>query len=722
MVRTGKKTAKKTTKKKRKGAGYPRRGYGPIRRWLPSWRIVLGSFFTLIALGFGAIVGMYVTTDIPEPDDFALAQTTTVYYSDGTTRLGSFSELNRSSVPLNQVSPSLQHAVISSEDSSFYENSGVDLKGITRALVNNMLGKPTQGGSTLTQQYVERYYTGTTTSLLGKAREAILAIKIDREQSKDEILEKYLNTIYFGRGTYGIEAASKAYFGVSAKDLTLAQSAMLAGIIPAPSAWDPAIDPDQAQARFQRVLGLMVKDGWITQAEADAAVFPQVLSPEVTNEFAGTNGYLLAAVRDELVAQGFSEEDLATGGYSIVSTIDPAKQQAAVAAVAKLPPDRPANNHVGLVSTDPRNGEIYALYGGADYLKRQRNAVTQDRAQGGSTFKAFAIVEAMDSGYSPYDSFNSPGSYTPKDAGQNVVFHNTDGLSYGMQTIAQMTAKSLNTGFIKLNESLGPQRTRDMAIRLGLPENTPGLDAGVGNVLGSASPTALDMARAYGTIASGGTRIDPHIVREMRDNAGNRIYTANSMGVPVISADTATLSTFVLTQPLRPGATGAVAALDDRPVAGKTGTSSGPVSAWFIGYVPQMLTVVNMYAIGEDGSEAIVEPFAGETQVAGGNFPAQVWHDYMEVAVQGMEVKQFPDATKLISHVSPQLAPKAPTPTPTVSPTPDPQPAPQPAAPAQPQPANPNPDPNSPQPAPSNNPNPGDGGTQPKNPPPSGNG
>lgn len=644
------------SKKERRGRGYPRKGLGPIRRWLPSWRFVLGAAFAVVAIGFGALVGMYVTTKIPEPDDFAVAQTTKVYFADGQTEIGTLSEVNRSSVPLEQISETLQHAVISSEDATFYENSGVDLKGIARAFVNNIQGKPRQGGSTLTQQYVERYYTGATiSSIPGKIREAMMAIKIDRQQSKEEVLENYLNTIYFGRGSYGIEAAAQAYFGVKAADLNLAQSALLAGIIPAPSAWDPAADPDRAKERFERVLGLMATEGWITEQEAASTQFPEVKEPVQDNAYAGTNGYLLSAARKELIEAGLDETQIEAGGLKIVTSIDPEKQQAASDAVDGLPEDRPENNQVGLVSMDPRNGEIVAMYGGADYLERQRNSATQDHAQGGSTFKAFAVVTAMDKGLSPYDTFDNPAHYQ---ISPDLTYSNVDLRNHGYQTIVNMTANSFNTGFIKLNEEIGPDATRAMAIKLGLPEDTPGLDDGVGNVLGSASPRPVDMVRAFGTIANEGMRSTPHMVREVQDSTGNRIYQGPTETERVIDAETAQLSSFILTSTLRSGGTAASAALPDRIAAGKTGTSSGPMSAWFAGYIPQLVTVVDMYALGPDGGEAVVEPFAGIYQVAGGNFPAQVWHDYMVKATANMEVLRFPDVQRAVTRRGPAVVPQ----------------------------------------------------------------
>ncbi|WP_448073975.1 transglycosylase domain-containing protein [Georgenia yuyongxinii] len=278
---------------------YPRSGKGPIRRWLPSWPVVLGAMLTGVAAVLGVFVFAYATTDVPAPDDFALAESTTVYYADGETPMGSFAEVDRESVPLDTLPPHVSAAVIASEDSGFYENNGVDPKGLVRALWNNVRGLPTQGGSTLTQQYVERYYTGTTTNYLGKFKETILALKIDRSQSKETILENYLNTIYFGRGAYGIEKAAQAYFGKPAAELTISESALIAGIIPSPSRWDPAVDPERAEQRWNRVLDLMVQDDWITQADRDAAVYPTTIDPSSDNTYGGPNGYLLTMVRAE---------------------------------------------------------------------------------------------------------------------------------------------------------------------------------------------------------------------------------------------------------------------------------------------------------------------------------------------------------------------------------------------------------------------------------------
>ena len=685
-------------KKRKRGWNYPRKGLGPIHRWIPSWRVVLSSIFAVFALGTATLVTLYVTTDIPEPDEMALAQTTRIYYSDGETEMGSFADIEREPVALETLPDWVGNAVIASEDKSFYTNNGIDLRGLARAVVNNARGGARQGGSTLTQQYVERYYLGTTTSYAGKLKEAILAVKIDREQSKEEILENYLNTIYFGRGAYGIEMASQKYFGIPASQLTVSQSAMLAGVIPAPSAWDPANNPERAEERWRGVLRNMTEEGYITQAEVDALTFPETIPVETNSDFEGTNGYLLSTVSSELINSGeFTVDDLNTRGLKIVTTIDKDKQQAAVDAVAALPEDRPENNQVGLISTDPRNGAIYALYGGADYLERERNAITQDRAQAGSTFKPFALLAHIEEGGSLWERFDS---YSPMTFPGGVSIVNFDESNRGNIDLATATQHSVNTVYVQLNEQVGPATTRDVAIRAGLPQDTPGLDDSLTNVLGSASPHPLDMARAYGTLANRGVMHDPFIVKEVLDPQGETVYTGGDAGDRVFEQDDIDTVNYALQQVTKSGATGETAGLLGRPVAGKTGTSSYTRSAWFIGYVPQMVTVVDMYQVGENGEEEELTPFGQYWWgIGGGSFPADIWLDYMSVATVGMDVEEFaplpanagvplPAPVETVpsteapapepTQTQPPEPTEEPTPEPTEAPTPEPTEAPAP--------------------------------------------
>jgi membrane peptidoglycan carboxypeptidase len=620
---------------------YPRPNKGPIHRWLPSWRFVLGAFVTFLLLGVGLFVYAYQMTDVPEPEDVALAEGSTVYFADGTTPMGTFAEVNREIVDAETLPEYVGEAIVASEDRRFYSNAGVDPIGIVRALWNNLRGNPTQGGSTLTQQYVERYYTGQTSSYADKFREAILAIKIDREQSKDEILGNYMNTIYFGRGAYGIERAAQEYFGHSASELTLSESALIAGIIPSPSNWDPAVSPEQAQARWNRTLDYMVDGGFITQAERNAQEFPATIEPTRTDTYAGPTGYLLEMVRAELLEAGLTADQIDGGGLDIVSTIDPELQQAAITASQNVPEDTPEGVRVALTSIDNETGAIVALYGGADYLTVQRNAATQDVAQGGSTFKVFGLIAALESGVSLEERY---ASYSPMDVDGYEV-RNFDRVNRGNIDLIEATENSVNTVYVQLNSDVGPDRLVDVAHRLGIPEETV-IEPVPSNVLGPAAPHPADMAEAYSTIASGGVHRDRFIVASAATGDGQVLYTGGSEGEQEFEADVIADATYAMQQVVESG-TGETASEIDRPAAGKTGSSNDYRSAWFVGFVPQITTSVAMYQVGENGEEvSMVDGFGGVSPISGGSFPTDIWTEYMTTAVADLPVEEFPERTE----------------------------------------------------------------------------
>lgn len=656
-------------------SGSSRAGSGG-RRGRIGRRIGLGIVFTVLGAliaGLAAFLVLYMRLDVPAADEVALAQTTTVYYSDGTTTMGTFSDIDRKIIDTSTLPDYVGNAIVASEDRTFYTNAGIDFKGIFRALLNNVSGGGRQGGSTLTQQYVERYYLGETTSYKGKIKEAVLAVKINREQSKSEILGNYMNTIYFGRGAYGIEAASEAYFGHPASELSLSESALLAGIIPAPSAWDPAVDETQAKDRWERVLGLMVEDGHISQAEASAATFPETIEPSTgTSSMTGTTGYLMEQIRKELIAtEQFSDEDLDTGGFQIVSTIDKTKQDAAVAAASSM--TQVANwdsdtMHTALSSMDPATGEIVAEYAGADYQKRQQNAVTQDIAAAGSTFKTFALLAHAEEGGSILDTYdgNSPQSFP----GLTDPVQNDGNYSFGTVSLETATKYSINTAFVGLNEEVGPANTMKAAIRAGIPEKTNGLEDTLLNVLGFAAPHNIDITHAYATIASGGLKVDPHIVRQVKDSDGKDVYTTPVNPERVFSAEDVSEIMPALEAAMGTGGTGEKAASLGRVVAGKTGTSEEQKSAQFVGMIPQLVTTVSMYQTGEDGTSSVpLTNIGGLSQFHGGDWPADVWLKYMEVAVQGMPSEDFSWVTTTSTR-TPSVAP-APVETQTQAPEPE---------------------------------------------------
>lgn len=639
--KTGKKTANKPASKnvKKTSGGKKKKSTGA--------RIGIGILITILMMVILGSVGFmlaYASVTVPKPGEFAMAQKTTVFYSDGETELGTFAEIDRTIIDTSTIPDYVGKAVIASEDRTFYTNSGIDLKGVARAFINNVRGGSLQGASTLSQQYVERYYLDTTTSIPGKIKEALLALKINRQQSKEEILENYLNTIYFGRGAYGVEEASLKYFGHPATDLTLSESAMLAGIIPAPSAWDPAVDPDMAQARFDRVLKHMVEDGWITQEEADNTAFPETIDPQSETSMTGWKGHLMQQIRSEFESRaGITPEQLDSGGYVIVTTLDKDLQNFAVEAVNELPDDHNAGLQVALSSINPANGEILAEFAGADYQERQSNSVTQDRAMAGSTMKSFGLIAYMQAGGTIEDMYNgnSPLQITDKRTGEvTPPLSNYGDYSFGYVNMIRATALSINTPFVEMNNEMGPGKTREAAVKLGLPEDTLGLDDTIRNILGSASPHNLDLTRAYATIASGGLRSTPHIIKEVTRYDGEQIYQGPTSTERVFDSEIISAALPGMQASAQWGS-GEKAGIIGRPVLAKTGSSEENRSAQFAGAIPQLATVVSMYQIGENGNEVSITPFGGEYEVTGSTWPGTVWQSYMLKAIDKYEVADF---------------------------------------------------------------------------------
>ena len=622
---------------------YPRQGKRGIRRWLPSWRLVLGTALTVLALGVGFLVAAYARTDIPQPDEFADNQTTTVLYADGS-EMGTFGEQNRVIIGVDTIPQHVMDAVVAAEDRTFYENPGINPVGIVRALWNNLRGGSQQGGSSITQQYAERYYFGTTVKdYAGKFEEALLAVKLARSQDKQEILANYLNTIYFGRDSYGIETAARAYFGVGAAELSVAQAALIAGIIPSPNNWDPRADAEKAEQRWNYVLDGMVTTGTLTQAERDAQVFPETIEHVRSDTLGGTSGYLLDMVKREVLANSvISEDDLLSTGYRIVTTIDPVLQQAAVDAVATLPEDKPANLRTALVTLDPTDGAIVALYGGPDFLTVARNAVTQDVAQAGSTFKPFALIAALESGNSLRSRYDGDSLIDVEGFPEGVRnFGAGNGQSFGTVDLVKATANSVNSVYAQLNVEVGPAVTLDVARRAGIPDEALVNQEVPANVLGTASPHPLDMAQAYNTFAAQGMRSEPFIVRSVEYLSGGVVYEGGTTPERAFAADVMADTTYALTQVVEAG-TARKAAEIGHPVAGKTGTSNDNRSAWFIGYTAQLTTAVALYQVGPNDETEEITPFGGVSQVTGGSHPLNLWTTYMTTAMAGREVVQFP--------------------------------------------------------------------------------
>ena len=400
-----------------------RRGW----RRIFSLKWILLGLLGLFLLGVAAFGVAYATTDVPKPNELANAQASIIYYSDGKTEMGRISEVNRESVPLTKIPVHVQRALLAAEDRTFYQNSGVSPSGIGRSVVVALRGGPTQGGSTITQQYVKNYFLTADRTITRKAKEFIISIKIDQQESKDTILANYLNTIYYGRGATGIQTAAKAYFGVDASRLTVAQGALLASVIRGPQFYDPDLGPKQkasATARVNYVLDGMVTQGWLSAAERARTTFPKTL-PQAKVSKAGTIGFVIHEVRTELATKlGLSATDIDRGGLRITTTINRQAQAAAVKAVNdNMPTEKEAPKlHVGLTAIKPGDGAIVAMYGGKDYTG-QPNTSTDATMQGGSTFKVFGLLAALQKDISTKTKFDghSPQYFPEFKGGENVT-------------------------------------------------------------------------------------------------------------------------------------------------------------------------------------------------------------------------------------------------------------------------------------------------------------
>jgi membrane peptidoglycan carboxypeptidase len=668
---------------RRRLVDYPRRGYRGLHRWLPSWRFVVGTVTVGIFLVLGLVVAAYALTDVPAPDEFAEEQTSTVLFADGS-EMGTFQGPNRNLVDYETLPAHVGQAVVSAEDRTFFENQGISITGMGRAFLNNIQGGATQGASTLTQQYVERYYVGqTTTSYVGKAKEALLAIKIAQSETKEQILGRYLNTIYFGRNAYGIDAAAQSYFGKPAAELDVSQAAMLAGLIPSPNNWDPAVSPEKSQQRWDYVLDGMVRDGYLTQADRDALVFPTTIEYVRSDRLAGPNGYLMEYVTNELTATGsITQETLATGGLTITTTIEPPVQQAAVDQVANLRAGGLSDGEVpveatkvGVVSIDPANGAIVSMFGGTDFLTDQINRVTRDRIQAGSTFKPFTLIAALENGIPLTERYQgySPQSF---DAWGPEPVRNFGGTDYGNIDLVKATEQSVNTVYAQLNLEVGPEKTAEVAQRAGVVSSP--VSAVPSNVLGSDVVSPLEMASAYATIAAQGVYHKPFMVAQATYPDGDLAYTGETQPLQQFDAGVMADTTYAMTQVVEEGSGERYIKPIGRDIAGKTGTSSENKSAWFVGFTPQIVTAVALSQVGENGKDQVtITPWGDVDEVTGSTWPAALWAAYMEPVLalpKYATPTPFPERANVNRAATPTQAPTTQAPVETAPPAPE-QPA-----------------------------------------------
>jgi len=636
----------------------------------------------VLALGFSFVAGVflfgfaYFTVSIPDPNAYVNSQSTIIQYADGT-EIGRIGSENRTVVTLAEIPVHVRNSVMAAEDRSFYSNRAISPIALAAAVWDNLitLGKG-RGGSTITQQYAKTAFLTPERSIQRKVKELVISIKLENQFTKDEIFENYLNTIYFGRGSYGVQTASQVYFGTTVDKLTIAQAAVLASILRSPGLYDPGFKEEnlpRLENRFKYVIDGLVDEGWLSKEKAAKIKFP-IINPRVTSgALAGPKGYVISWVERELNQLGFTDEQLMIGGYIIKTTLVKNAQEAAVAAVTKEAPGKaPENLHIGLVAIKPGTGEILAMYGGQDYLKYQFNAATQGITSGGSSFKVFTLVAALEEGIPLSSVWNGD---TPKvyddGIGRAYVVNNYGEQSMGDMSLLTAMEKSVNTIFVPLGMKAGLEKVVDVARRAGVPDSVE-MIAAPSVSLGAASPHVIDLANAYATFAAQGVYAKPFIINEVQGPNKGILYQGRIQAQEVFRKDVMADLTYALSRVTTSGTAAVVGSRVARPTAGKTGTSNDNASAWFNGYTPEVAASVAFY---RDDATQSLNGIGGLTSVTGGSFPARIWAEFVKGYLKNTPVQEFPapayiggtepiNLINAIPQMDPALIPPSPSPTP----------------------------------------------------------
>ena len=596
--------------------------------------------------GFGFIAGStlfafaYFTVSVPDANAFVNSQSTIIQYSNGE-EIGRIGSENRQIVPLAKIPMNVRHAVLAAEDRGFYSNRAFSITGIARAVLNNLRGGSLQGGSTITQQYAKTAFLTPERTIQRKIKELVIAIKLENQLSKDQIFESYLNTIYFGRGSYGVQTAAQQYFNRNVDQLTNAQAIVISCILRSPGFYDPSYSKENEKRltdRFDYVVKGMVEAKWLSPEDAAKIKFPTIAPRVTSGSLSGPKGHIIEAVSKELKKLGFTEEQLQVGGLVIKTTIDQKAQTAAVDAINKLTPTKvPENLHIALVAIRPGTCEIVAMYGGADYLKRQLNDATQAIALAGSTFKPFALIAALEAGIPLTSMWNGDSPQIFDDLGKPYEVGNYGNEGWGQISLLEATKHSVNTVYVPLGQKAGLDKVVDAARRAGIPESiammpTPSV------ALGPASPHVIDVANSYATFAAQGIKSKPYLVTSVIGSNKGVLYEGKPQTEEVFSKEVMADLTYALKGVVN-GGTGAAALGLGRPAAGKTGTSQSNASAWFSAYTPQLAASVSFF---RDDATQTLNGIGGLTSVTGGSFPARIWTAFMKGALKGEPVMDFP--------------------------------------------------------------------------------
>ncbi|WP_168220729.1 transglycosylase domain-containing protein [Streptomyces sp. RFCAC02] len=662
--RSGRRRGKPEVRKKR-FIDYPRSGYTGLRRWVPSWRQVLGSALTFFLMLIGLVGVAYAMIDIPPANALAQVQSNTYYWADGsemTVTRPSDTNITRQSLAPEEIPQDTKDAVVAVENESFWTDRGIDPIGIGRAMLNMARGGDVQSGSTITQQYVKNFYLNSDQTLSRKFRELLLSVKVSAEQSKEEILAGYINSACWGRGACGIQAASHAYFDKEPEELTISENAFLAGLLKGPYLYDPFDEngntdeerQERATNRWLTAMQRLLDGGVVDQAEYDEIIeagFPEVVEFQPGAGQEGQIGYLVNLANHYIIssteetANPVTQEDLDKGGYSIWTTFDKTMMEQMEEAVQTTiennldPENRPEDRYVqfGGAAVEPGDGAIRAIYGGEDYLEHYLNNADSPNVQVGSTFKPFVLAAAFRDGIrdpdkgpdqgpedrtrlspdSVYRSENhlpivtydgEPAMVEDAETGEDVQWEqeNFEGGDQGDITLRQATNVSANSPFVQLGMDIGTQTVAQAAVDAGVLESSLGTvnDTVPTFALGVSTPGPIRMASAYSTFAASGEQNDPYSVTRV-EQGGNTVLEHEGDPEQAFSSDVADTVTDMLTGVIQEGS-GMGAKDIGFPIAGKTGTTDDNRSAWFIGYSSELSTAIGMWRQA-DSEEDIVE-------------------------------------------------------------------------------------------------------------------
>ncbi|MFE6834746.1 transglycosylase domain-containing protein [Streptomyces sp. NPDC057705] len=670
---------------KGKGGAGKRSG---IRRFF-TWKKILGTFLGAILLLMAAAIVLYFSVDEPtDPNKQATLQSNTYRYSDGSI-MARTGDTNREIVPIDKIPEDVRTAFIAIENKSFYSDRGIDVMGVARGLFNTATGKGKAGGSTITQQYVKNYYLTQDQSATRKLRELVISLKVDQRMEKDDVLVGYLNTNFYGRNAYGIQAAAQAFYGVDSDKLTLEQGAYLAAVIQAPSQYDLATaGPNGTRLvniRFNAVLDNMVEMGKLDPAKRKTMTLPPPIKPKPRPGMDGQKGYLVQAANDELNKQNITDAQIAAGGWTITLNVDKAKQAALEKAVddeleskldRKDTKGRPQDQSVqaGATSVDAKTGAIVAMYGGQGLTEKSESNALRKDYQPGSTFKPIVLASALENGSKTQDGKpitpNSlyDGTSKRQVVGSKIPFNpqNQDNRNFGdpMMTVQEATDFSVNSVYAQMIVDVKPPNVKKTALALGMvdregwPEDRPAM------ALGTMTASTVEMAGVYASFDNHGKKVTPTIVKSASHK--EREFTPQqAIGSQAISRKTADTVTKVLQGVVNDeGGSGNKVRSSSYEAAGKTGTSESNFSGWFTGYTPELVTVVAMF--GEEPgthTQVTLTGTAGLGRAGGSSFPASIWKAYTLAALKGADTGKFDTSDAEMGAVQAPSRSASPTPT-----------------------------------------------------------